>query len=96
MLEIPFNLVRAVWRMVTKRFTEKTEEQRKFDVALAYNKLHTFAGPDLNAGAWCCPTCNKVHACVAHSVFTGRQFPACCEFEAGHRLHSQHATGLNG
>jgi hypothetical protein len=35
---------------------------------------------------WMCPECNHVHAPTECSVWSGLQYPACCNTVAGHRL----------
>lgn len=53
---------------------------------------HTGAKPEtqtsnVRAGyAWMCPECNKIHAPLSWSVFSGLQYPRCCSFPEGHRL----------
>ena len=45
--------------------------------------------------AWMCPTCNKVHKHTSWNCLDGLQYPACCTFAEGHRLHYRlHATKL--
>jgi len=36
--------------------------------------------------AWMCPGCNKIHEALSWSVFSGLQYPACCNHPEGHRL----------
>lgn len=91
MLDIPIIAARAIARKLRKYAARR----RSYRNALAHNKRHMYSGnPGRVGGTWCCPTCNTVHGCVAWNAFTGRQFPACCEFEAGPRQHKIHATGL--
>lgn len=80
------------WKAARSRIAKRVA----FNRALVHNKRHTYACDDLRVvgGTWMCPTCGTVHECVSHNAFTGRQFPACCEFDEGHRLHRRHATGL--
>lgn len=35
---------------------------------------------------WMCPKCNKIHAPIACSVWSGLQYPRCCSTAEGHRL----------
>ena len=80
------------WKAARSRIAKRVA----FNRALAHNKRHTYACDDLRVvgGTWMCPTCGTVHECVSHNAFTGLQFPACCEFAEGHRLHLRHATGM--
>ncbi len=79
-----------------RKLAGRIEKRHKFKRALKYNKEHTFSSDGKSAvgGTWCCPTCNAIHECISNNKITGRQFPACCEFEEGHRMFSEHATGL--
>lgn len=92
---MPKGIIRHIatrWQAMRSRIARRAA----FNRALAHNKRHTYACYDLRVvgGTWMCPTCGTVHECVSHNVFTGRQFPACCEFAEGHRLYRCHATGL--
>lgn len=51
-----------------------------------------FGDPPEDVAAWMCPGCNAVHRPVSCSVFSGLQFPACCNFQEGHRLGDVFAT----
>lgn len=85
MLEI----ISAALNAALRRIQAARARRARRRAALAYNHLgvHSWALP-----LWMCPTCNSVHRGGAASKFTGVQFPACCEFEAGHRLDKCHAT----
>ena len=36
---------------------------------------------------WMCPECNRIHAPTECSLFTGIQYPACCNTASGNRLN---------
>ena len=36
--------------------------------------------------AWMCPQCNLIHHPYESSLFSGLQYPACCDTPQGHRL----------
>lgn len=38
-------------------------------------------------GQWACPECGVVHKATGWSVWTGAQYPACCETPAGGRVY---------
>ena len=92
MLDIPILFITAAWR----KWRRAAARRKDFKTALAHNRVHTYECLDsrLVGGTWCCPSCNTIHGCVSHNQFTGRQFPACCEFKEGHRLHRSHATDI--
>lgn len=62
---------------------------RRRSAAQRYNRTHTYRSSDAR---WMCPTCNAIHTSTGTSPFSGLQFPACCEFSAGHRLFQVHGT----
>lgn len=68
--------------------------RRMFRSALAFNKRWTFSSHPKLGGVWRCPSCGADHHYTSYNVFSGRQFKSCCEFEAGHRLDRDHATGF--
>jgi hypothetical protein len=70
------------------------ERRRRFKAALAYNRQYTFAYSGPHAETWMCPTCCTIHRSQCHSKFTGPQFAACCEFEAGGRKERRHAISF--
>ena len=37
--------------------------------------------------AWMCPECNRIVYPLCNSVFSGLQYPACCNRPEGHRLN---------
>ena len=43
--------------------------------------------------AWMCPECNKIHHPTESSVFSGLQYPRCCNTGSGHRLDNGIRTG---
>lgn len=46
-----------------------------------------FFGLTPNGGyAWMCPLCNKIHHPKSNSVFSGLQYPRCCDYPEGERL----------
>jgi len=77
-----------------QRCVDRSARAARFAAALAFNKLHTYSFSSSRAGEWMCPSCHRIHKTIAMSVFSGRQFPACCGFAEGHRLDQQHATGI--
>jgi hypothetical protein len=76
-----------------KRADAKRNKRELFRIALAFNRRHTNHGPSYQKGLWMCPACNTVHESIEWSFLTGLQFPACCDFYAGHRMFHDHATG---
>lgn len=58
----------------------------KLKAALQFNSLHAYH-PD-GRQEWMCPTCNKTHTRFREvSVWTGYQYPKCCEFPEGHKQY---------
>ena len=53
---------------------------------------HTGAGSETSTSScmdgfrWMCPSCNKIHKGLSWSVFSGIQYPACCDHADGHRI----------
>lgn len=68
--------------------------RRWFQTAVAYNAMHTFEYSGPCAATWMCPNCHSVHRSAVTNKFSGRQFPACCQFEAGGRLERRHAISF--
>ncbi len=87
----------AVWaeacRIVKEKANQDAAVQARYAAALAFNSIWTYDAPTPAAARWMCPVCNKVHLCTGElTVFTGLQFPACCNFIEGHRQFKSHAT----
>lgn len=64
-----------------------------FNTALAYNRIHTYSS--ISDAKWMCPMCHTIHVSYENSVFTGLQFPKCCEYPAGPRLDKEYATNIS-
>ena len=80
--------VRAIYRIWRDRRRAATQRE----IAVVYNRAHTYAGHQPVSGTWMCPVCNQVHACKGTSPWTGRQFDGCCGLGPGHRLDKKHAA----
>lgn len=72
-------------RLAAFRRRKKAHQDAKFNAALAFNNLHTYSVG--SRAEWMCPICNAIHPTTGSTVWTGRQFPACCDFQAGHRQY---------
>jgi len=88
-------------RSAERQFRKNADEKKK--IAKAFNDRYTyrfvwkenmpFLGgsyygiPHRSGYAWMCPTCNHIYHPVSDSVFSGLQYPACCEYPAGDRLY---------
>lgn len=82
-------ILQEAWRLYREKKRNAAREKLFFDVALAFNRVHTYQGTN---GKWMCPKCHRVHdsinAADPMSIYlTGRQYPACCDFPEGHRLN---------
>jgi len=76
---------------------EKAELARRFNDLYCFDKQYVENQERLTGTAifgilpkggnrWMCPTCNKIHAPLNCSVWSGLQYPQCCGFCEGHRL----------
>lgn len=74
-----------------ERAHDRRNKRELFRIALTFNRRHTFPH-GIAPARWMCPTCNTVHASTSHNFLTGLQYPACCNFGAGHRLYRDHAV----
>ena len=81
--------IRAALKAASQRIQAARLRRARRRNALAHNRLHTYSWLQ---PLWMCPTCCSVHRGGAYSKYTGVQFPACCEFDAGHRTDKCHAT----
>lgn len=77
----------TAWELAKARNAERVRKKRFFAVAAVFNKEHSYTAEpdDVMRQHWMCPTCNRIHKTTDSSMWTGLQFPACCEFRAGHR-----------
>lgn len=87
--------IKKTWEIFRQQRVAIAAREARFAAALAYNRLHTYSGHRQVSGTWMCPDCNKVHACVSHNAFYGRQFPACCQHPEGHRIDKKYATQIS-
>lgn len=75
-------------RTYRQQKAERREEAERATVAAHFNNLYTYNARYLGREfAWMCPKCHKIHEKSEYSVFSGNQFPACCDHGEGHRLH---------
>jgi hypothetical protein len=83
--------VKEAWALAVKRHRENDRRRRMYAAARAFNDLHCHTS---RTGRWMCPDCNNIHDALPEvSVFTGLQYPRCCRYAEGHRLHEDwHAT----
>jgi hypothetical protein len=76
---------------------EMAELARRFNDLYCFNKQFVPNQERLTGSAmfgilpeggnrWMCPVCNKIHAPLSCSVWSGLQYPACCKTWEGHRL----------
>ena len=78
---------------IFKRIKERRETRRRYRLALEFNRRATLKTQWKNNGQWMCPTCNRVHNSNGWTPWTGSQYPACCDFQEGHRTYWKlHAT----
>lgn len=92
--------LKFLWDEVRDEARRARASRLRFDVARRFNALHCdprkcLIGnlpPGGKPSRWMCPTCNKVHEALEWSVFTGWQFPACCQFPVGYRDGGIHAV----
>lgn len=82
-----FEFLGAAWDLAEHRIAKHKRKKRFFAVAAAFNKAHSYTAEpdDVMRAHWMCPTCNRVHKTTDNSIWTGLQFPACCEFPEGYR-----------
>ena len=92
-IESSLEFLKVARDLAEARRKERTQRERRYAVALAFNYLWTYR-PYPDRTRWMCPTCNQVHERLEQiSGFTGLQYPRCCTFSEGHRLyHEAHAT----
>lgn len=90
---IILDIIKEAYKIANNRDIEKKNTRNWFNVALAYNKIHTYSSHI--HGKWMCPMCHTIHECDDYSAFTGLQYPKCCDYPAGHRLDSEYATDVN-
>ena len=81
--------LRAIAKAFNNRYTYRKTYQStgKTLPGKTYGEL-----PISDGYRWMCPTCNTIHAPTEVSVWSGLQYPACCEHGAGHRLYSDIRT----
>jgi hypothetical protein len=82
---------KSLFRETRQEMARRKKARELFAIAQRFNLAHSNAGM-LVAGRWMCPVCNEVHRSTEISFLTGPQYPACCRFQAGHRMFSMHAT----
>jgi hypothetical protein len=93
MNEEPTNFLAICWAEFKKRRHAKREAEEKAAIARAFNNRYTYQKEYLGLDAlafrraWMCPSCNKVHPVIGHSVFDGIHYPQCCEYPQGNRHH---------
>jgi hypothetical protein len=89
------SVFREAARLAAEKEQARKLTQAKYDAALAFNTIWTYDAPSPLESRWMCPLCNSVHKFTGEiTVFTGLQFPACCNFPEGHRQFKCHATTL--
>lgn len=77
---------------------EKAEVARRFNDIYCFDQQYVENAERLTGTAmfgilprgghrWMCPSCNKIHAPLSCSVWSGLQYPSCCNFPEGHRLN---------
>ena len=95
-------LLKALNAWYEKREKKRDSEERRaiakaFNDRYCYRVLYEPDAPPLGGTAmcgllppggnrWMCPDCNHIHAPVECSVFSGLQYPACCNTGYGNRL----------
>lgn len=84
--------LKEAWNELRRTRNQRVKQRVLYEIAQRFNLVHTYARPP---GMWMCPRCNTVHAAFDLSVWDGLHFPACCGFDAGHRLNKEHATDVN-
>jgi hypothetical protein len=75
--------LRRAWRLHREEQAKLRRKQELANIAKTFNDRHTYRALE---GRWMCPSCNAIHAQDGYSYFTGRLFPACCEYSSGDRL----------
>ena len=87
---------RKVRKLAERDTSEKKAIARAFNDRYTYRKVliegmsflpgSSYGGPHRSGYAWMCPDCNRTHHPASDSVFSGLQYPACCQYPAGHRV----------
>ena len=75
-------------RLIARVFNERyciADRHDRTDDSYVDGDLGFFGLRPKKGNRWMCPSCNRIHAPIRNSLWTGLQYPACCEFEEGSR-----------
>lgn len=89
--------------IANKEISEKSAIAKLFNDRYTYRYKYFKTGEQLPGSAmysmnptdqyaWMCPVCNQIHRPVESSMFSGLQYPKCCNHGMGNRLYDKIKT----
>ena len=93
-LKTIFAVLREARKITAEKRIAKIDSDERAAIAKAFNDRYTYRFKDKAADkhAWMCPECNRILITDGWDIYTGVQFPSCCETLGGHRIYENIRT----